>query len=76
MENNICINYFEDEKFKIIFHFKYEENNTEKRKEIEKEIKKFHKETLILHSEDLEIHVIESNVNRSRNKSSCSECGK
>jgi hypothetical protein len=45
-------------KYKIIFHFKSTHESEEQIEEIKQKIKKFYENSLVVFSDDLEIHVI------------------
>lgn len=45
-------------KYKIIFHFKSTPESEEKIEEIKQNIQEFYKNSLVVFSDDLEIHVI------------------
>lgn len=46
-------------KFKIIWHFKSHPDNADDINEIRKKIKEFHKKSIVLFSDDLDITIIE-----------------
>jgi len=51
------------ENYKIIFHFKSVPNDIEMIEEIKKALKEFHKNSLTLFADDLDIHIFEENNN-------------
>jgi hypothetical protein len=48
--------------FKVIFHFKSTPESEEKIEEIKQIIKKFYENSLVVFSDDLEIHVIKEDI--------------
>jgi hypothetical protein len=48
--------------FKVIFHFKSTPESEEQIEEIKQNIKEFHENSLVVFSDDLEIHVIKEDI--------------